>query len=726
MAVSKALRLGIVLSLPLLFAACGSVSGNNTASQVSSSSISLSFGSSAEQQLSQLLLNTEALPLLEKIGRRQQFMASCSDEYVNRLCAYVTAKDLKLAGGMDNLKAASRLFEESAQESALWERSLVHKVECCQVLGLEKDVRKSLQELLAPSVPLPAAAAYHYALAQSFMRTQEPVAAKQEFEGIIEKYPKTQFAIGAKYYLGLMCQKNSDNANAVLYFRHYIQECPEGKFAAECVSLLQNIPGFAATVADRQLFGQVYYAVGNWSLAIANWSTIGKQAPLLKLALCYLRTGQAQAGQNLLGQLITNPAFGKETVEAAQMLCKYKDKLGAIAVWKSVLVHCPAAADAALYNLAQRAEAAEALTYYERLVKAYPASDFAPEAYWWLCWSKISRGQWKDALTMAQHGESTYPKSRAAPRFAFWKGKLQERLNSKESAKKTYKEVAVKYAPHYYAWRAQSRLKALSGGADRGWGTHTSRSGSLAHKLLQEGKYWTWPDPDELLPYGDINQRAGSTIATLLFLRQWDECLELLPEKQEPALASCCLAHLGLPLEAINAISLSLQGNFPSRQDCRWNLSYPLLFSDIVAKEAAAKQLDPLLAQGLIREESRYDTQAVSSSNALGLMQLLPGTAYGVAKRLNVPVSSNRDIHKPENNIRFGVDYLAYVQKRFKGNALYAVAGYNGGPNAVERWSRSLPAPDTDSFVENIPFNETRDYVRKVFGSFWCYEALYE
>lgn len=718
-------RLGIVLSIPLLFTACGSVSGSSADSQVSSS-VSLPFNNSVEQQLSQLLLNTEAMPLLNKIDRRQQFLASCSDEYVKRLCSYVVAKDLKLAGGMDNLKAASRLFEEAAQESALWERSLLHRAECCQLLGLEKEVRKSLQELLSVHEPLPAVASYRYALAQSHMRAQEPAAAKQEFEEIVEKYPQTQFAIGAKYYLGLMCLKNSDNTTASSYFRQYIQECPDGKFAPECVSLLQNIPGFAATVADRQLFGAVYYATGNWGLAIANWSVIGKQAPLLKLALCFLRNGQTQAGQDLLGQLITNPASGKDAAEAAKILCKYKDKQASIATWKNVLLYCPAVADAALYNLAQRAEPAEALVYYGRLVKAYPASDFAPEACWWLCWNKISRGQLKEALDMAKHGEAAYPKSKAAPRFAFWAGKIQERLNSKEAAKKTYKDVAAKYAPHYYAWRAQSRLKALTGGKDRGWSTHDARHQSLSHKLMQEGKHWTWPEPHELLSYSDINKRAGSIVATLLFLRQWDECLELLPEKQEPALASCCLAHLGLPLEAINAVSTSLQGSSPDKQDRRWNLSYPLLFSDIVSKEAAAKRLDPLLAQGLIREESRYDIQALSSSNAIGLMQLLPGTAHGVAKRLGVPISSTGDIHKPANNIKFGVDYLAYVQKKFNGNALYAVAGYNGGPNAVDRWSKSLGTSDTDSFVENIPFNETRDYVRKVFGSFWCYEALYE
>ena len=72
-----------------------------------------------------------------------------------------------------------------------------------------------------------------------------------------------------------------------------------------------------------------------------------------------------------------------------------------------------------------------------------------------------------------------------------------------------------------------------------------------------------------------------------------------------------------------------------------------------------------------------------------------------------------------------GIDYLSYVLSRHNGNALYAVASYNGGPNAVAHWASKWGAGDTDVFVENIPFTETRDYVKKVFGSYWNYEAIY-
>ncbi len=147
-----------------------------------------------------------------------------------------------------------------------------------------------------------------------------------------------------------------------------------------------------------------------------------------------------------------------------------------------------------------------------------------------------------------------------------------------------------------------------------------------------------------------------------------------------------------------------------------------------IASEAKAKNIDPLLVHALVREESRYNHMAISRSHALGLMQLLPGTAYGVAKRLGLPLSSEGDIHMPQNNIKLGTDYLSYVIGRFDGNALCGVASYNGGPNAVKSLFnkfRDSGQTDFDVFVEDIPMTETREYVRKVFGSFWNYEAIY-
>ena len=115
-------------------------------------------------------------------------------------------------------------------------------------------------------------------------------------------------------------------------------------------------------------------------------------------------------------------------------------------------------------------------------------------------------------------------------------------------------------------------------------------------------------------------------------------------------------------------------------------------------------------------------------SKAMGLMQLLLGTAQGVAKHNGIALSSNNQVFEPPTNIALGTAYLNYVLKRHNGNAMLAVASYNGGPNAAAKWMREFQVAgggDQEYLVENIPFQETRDYVRKVFANYWTYENLY-
>jgi soluble lytic murein transglycosylase len=180
-------------------------------------------------------------------------------------------------------------------------------------------------------------------------------------------------------------------------------------------------------------------------------------------------------------------------------------------------------------------------------------------------------------------------------------------------------------------------------------------------------------------------------------------------------------------MEGIRAAGRDLEGH-PSKA-ARWQIVYPWAYAGTINEEARKNRIDPYLVHALIREESRYFPMALSRSNAIGLMQLLPGTAFGVAKRIGLAISSKDEIFIPENNIKMGTAYLAYTLGRFDGQAMLAVASYNGGPNAVKHWVDQFHAKglsDWDIFVENIPFRETRDYVRKVFGSYWTYETIYQ
>jgi len=133
--------------------------------------------------------------------------------------------------------------------------------------------------------------------------------------------------------------------------------------------------------------------------------------------------------------------------------------------------------------------------------------------------------------------------------------------------------------------------------------------------------------------------------------------------------------------------------------------------------------LDPGLVFGLIRQESRFVTDARSHVGASGLMQVMPPTAKWTAKRIGLRNFKTQDINDQLTNVRIGTAYLKMVIDDFDGSLPLAVAAYNAGPSRSRNW-RNGPILAGDIWVENIPFEETRDYVKRVLSNSVNYNAL--
>ncbi len=150
---------------------------------------------------------------------------------------------------------------------------------------------------------------------------------------------------------------------------------------------------------------------------------------------------------------------------------------------------------------------------------------------------------------------------------------------------------------------------------------------------------------------------------------------------------------------------------------------YPRPYDREVAQAAKATGLAPTLIYSIIRQESLYQPYAVSSANAIGLMQLLPGTARRTAVAIGESRPSAEDLKRPAINVQLGAATLADLVQRFDGQLVLALAGYNAGPGAVARWLPDKPR-EVDVWVENIPFNETRGYVQRVMWHSVVFEWL--
>ena len=153
---------------------------------------------------------------------------------------------------------------------------------------------------------------------------------------------------------------------------------------------------------------------------------------------------------------------------------------------------------------------------------------------------------------------------------------------------------------------------------------------------------------------------------------------------------------------------------------------YP--FRHRVAVELYSKKynVDKYLAIAVMKHESGFEPSALSHSGAVGLMQLMPETAEWIATQLDeVPLDDIKRLYEPELNIRYGVWYLADLEKEFDGNDVLALAAYNAGRGNVWHWIELYGWTHDFADIDQIPYSETRDYVRRVLDSRLKYQSFY-
>ena len=145
----------------------------------------------------------------------------------------------------------------------------------------------------------------------------------------------------------------------------------------------------------------------------------------------------------------------------------------------------------------------------------------------------------------------------------------------------------------------------------------------------------------------------------------------------------------------------------------------------LIEKYARLYGVDPLLVISVIREESKFLPQSESHKGAKGLMQLMPSTAQAIAKSLGDKDYNDQDLVIPEKNIQYGTWYLSSLKKEFDNNPTLVLAAYNGGRGHVQEWIKNNQLNLTQLHYQDIPFEETRQYVERVLKSYQIYSKLY-
>lgn len=151
---------------------------------------------------------------------------------------------------------------------------------------------------------------------------------------------------------------------------------------------------------------------------------------------------------------------------------------------------------------------------------------------------------------------------------------------------------------------------------------------------------------------------------------------------------------------------------------------YPLKYSEYVEKHSKEYNIDPYMTYAIIKAESNFDSEAKSSSEAIGLMQTMESTAIETAKKLELDIEE-ADLYNPELNIQIGLKYFADLLKKYDGNYSLAIIAYNAGIGNVDKWIEAKIIKKDGTDLENIPFKETNNYVRKILRDYEIYKELY-
>ena len=310
---------------------------------------------------------------------------------------------------------------------------------------------------------------------------------------------------------------------------------------------------------------------------------------------------------------------------------------------------------------------------------------------WWARFD-LGRGRWDEVVKVIG---AMSPEQRDDSRWRYWEARSLLESGNREAG--TEKLEALSREANYYGFLAADQL---------------------------DHPYTICPQEPEVDP-AQVDALAART--------GFDRSLELREagirnwSRSEWKLASKALDRQGLRVAA----ALAVRENWPDMAifalgdsgDLRWyEWRFPVEYGSLVAPNAEQRNLDPSWVMGLMRSESAMAPDAVSSAGALGLMQVMPGTARQLSRRHSISYSGKSQLLQPETNIRFGTAFLGDLMERYNGSEALASGAYNAGPHVVDRWVADRQTSDPAIWIDTLPYFETRDYIPRVLAFSTIYD----
>jgi len=329
-------------------------------------------------------------------------------------------------------------------------------------------------------------------------------------------------------------------------------------------------------------------------------------------------------------------------------------------------------------------------------LNAIPESQMDDRAREWRILSSMQHGEWPQALEhILAVSEREDSASSSSQRWRYWMARSLESLGWQDDADSIYGELARERS--YYGFLAADRI-----GSDYQLNNQTLEYSDHELRLVAAQP-------------GAMRARELYSLGhTVDARREWRMFTQGMTSE---ALARAAkLAHdWGWHGRAIMTVART---SYLDDLEMR----FPLAYHDRVLAQAKAQRLDPAWVYAIVRQESAFMADARSPAGALGLMQIMPGTGRKIGRTLDKPLRNRQQLYDADVSLEFGSTYLRILLDQLDENPVLAAAAYNAGPHRVERWRPQEQTIAADLWIENIPYRETREYLRRVIA----YTTIYE
>lgn len=616
------------------------------------------------------------------------------------------------------------MFGKVSRFSKLKSAALYRQALCAGKLGNDKTEIRKYKEVIKHSPNSMLGLKAKYLKAQRSYESRDFKKARKEFKEILNKTPKTDYAIASQYYLGSIAAEKSlkitnrkkklnTQNKAIQYFRAYLKDSPKGRFAINCVQKWISLDR-KLNNEDNLLIAKIYqdnhdYKSAQKYLKFTNlsvaWPYFVKNAYALKdysKVKYYTELGLKGNGSNevLINEDIDEKTENENIYDAIDDYVSLRDTPKTSISYLLSISKKAKGYDYLLYKSCNNMSAGNQTACFNTLFYEYPEGQFAAEALANIFYDKVRSQKYFMASKIGRKHLAKYPNSNSAPKVMFWLAKVAQRTKNYEEARSYYRRLIRQYPDDYYAYHAFLNLNRFR---------HFDIIGleqkpvifpykNNGHELVKELA--------KVKDYGLINQLYKEDA----FVQSW------LAYLQGNFSSSAVIAR-----DAMEKLSYK-----PGRSDPRWRLVYPIHYYDEIQQSARYWRNDPILILSIIREESYFNPKARSAVGASGLMQLMPATAREAGSVIGTSIPNENLLFDPDINIRLGNIYYSGLKKSLWNKDIFAVLAYNGGLGSVSRWEENLKYVDVDDFVEQIPYHETQNYLKKVYRSYWNYLRIYD